>query len=96
MTYAEPAGLGALGHWPSSPLLADSLGDPAWEVRRAAGLALDRLGGPGQLYLRRALDSTDRFARDMARQVLDRAGPDQRTADVAITADLAATGQEHK
>ena len=33
---------------------------------------------------------------EMARQVLDRARPDQRTADLAITADLAATGQEHK
>ncbi|GER23317.1 hypothetical protein NCCP1664_18130 [Zafaria cholistanensis] len=72
---AAAAGLGALGHWPSSPLLADRLGDPAWEVRRAAGLALDRLGGPGQLYLQRALHSPDRFARDMAQQVLDRAGP---------------------
>ncbi|NUU30628.1 HEAT repeat domain-containing protein [Arthrobacter sp. C9C5] len=68
------AGLGGLGHWPSSPLLAELLGDPAWEVRRAAGLALDRLGGPGQLYLQRALHSTDRFAQDMARQVLDRGG----------------------
>jgi hypothetical protein len=74
------AGLGALGHWPSSPMLADRLGDPAWEVRRAAGLALDRLGGPGQLYLQRALYSTDRVAQDMARQVLDQGSPDRVAA----------------
>lgn len=85
------AGLGALGHWPSSPLLADRLGDPAWEVRRAAGLALDRLGGPGQLYLQRALHSTDRFARDMARQVLDRASPGH---SAAAPAAFALNGQE--
>lgn len=90
------AGLGALGHWPSSPLLADRLGDPAWEVRRAAGLALDRLGGPGQLYLQRALHSTDRFARDMARQVLDRASPGQGAAGPAIPSVFAVNGQERR
>lgn len=90
------AGLGGLGHWPSSPLLADRLGDPAWEVRRAAGLALDRLGGPGQLYLQRALQSTDRFAQDMARQVLDRASPGQGAAGRVEAAVLAIDGQERK
>lgn len=64
-------GLAALGHWPSVPLLSLRLEDAAWEVRRAAGLGLDRLGGPGKLYLQRALASRDRFAREMARQVLD-------------------------
>lgn len=89
------AGLGTLGHWPSSPLLADRLGDSAWEVRRAAGLALDRLGSPGQLYLQRALHSTDRFARDMAQQVLDRTRPDQSTTGPALPAVFAVNGQEH-
>lgn len=69
---AAAAGLGELGHWPSSPLLADRLGDSSWEARRAAALALDQLGSPGQLYLQRALLSTDRFAQDMAQQVLNR------------------------
>lgn len=64
-------GLGALGHWPSAPRLAERLTDRAWEVRRAAGLALSRLNGPGRLYLQRALRNDDPFARDMARQVLD-------------------------
>lgn len=90
------AGLGDLGYWPSSPLLADRLGDPAWEVRRAAGLALDSLSGPGQLYLRRALHSTDRFAQDMARQVLDRATPGQGAASLVKPAALAAYSQEHR
>ena len=90
------AGLGGLGHWPSSPLLADRLGDPAWEVRRAAGLALDRLGGPGQLYLQRALESTDRFAQDMARQVLDRASPGHRAAELVKPAEFAISGQERQ
>lgn len=90
------AGLGGLGHWPSSPLLAERLGDPAWEVRRAAGLALDRLGGPGQLYLQRALQSPDRFAQDMARQVLDRTSPSQGAARPAEPTVLALEGQERR
>ncbi|MPZ74334.1 MAG: hypothetical protein GEU74_14105, partial [Nitriliruptorales bacterium] len=68
---AAVEGLGSLGHWPSAPSLSDRLGDPAWPVRRAAGLALRRLGGTGRLYLRRALQADDQFAVDMARQVLD-------------------------
>lgn len=71
---AAAAGLGALSHWPSAPLLGDRLGDQAWEVRRAAGLALSNLRGPGRLYLQRSLHSTDPFAADMARQVLDLPG----------------------
>ena len=47
------------------------LSDDAWKVRRAAGYALDGLGAPGQLILRRALEADDPYARDMARQVLD-------------------------
>ena len=88
------AGLGGLGHWPSSPLLAARLGDPAWEVRRSAGLALARLGAPGQLYLQRALQSTDRFAQDMARQVLDRDSPDQRAPELTTPAEFAIYEQE--
>ena len=68
---AAVEGLGAVGHWPVTPRIAELLGDPAWVVRQAAGTALRRLGAPGALYLRRALDDPDAFARDMARQVLD-------------------------
>lgn len=53
--------------------LGACLGDSSFLVRRAAGVALDRLGAPGRLVLRRELDSGDRFAADMARQVLDSA-----------------------
>lgn len=49
------------------------LSDSSFLVRRAAGVALDQLGAPGRLALRRQLDSDDRFAADMARQVLDSA-----------------------
>lgn len=67
---AAAAGLGQLGHWPAAPQLADALMDPSWDVRRAAALALRGLGSPGRLFLRDALDGEDRFAADMARQVL--------------------------
>jgi hypothetical protein len=45
--------------------------DSAWRVRKEAGLSLRALGAPGTLFLRRALRSDDRFAADMAQQVLD-------------------------
>jgi hypothetical protein len=64
-------GLGKLGHWPAAPQIAPRLRDPAWIVRREAGLALRTLGGPGLIYLRRYLQDDDRFAADMARQILD-------------------------
>jgi hypothetical protein len=68
---AAATALGRLGHWPSAGSLSERLGDPAWAVRRAAALALRELGAPGLLLLRRGLGDPDRFARDMARQVLD-------------------------
>jgi len=71
---AAAAALGKLGHWPAAGTLAGLLRDPAWAVRREAGLALRALGSPGQLFLRRALADEDRFAADMARQVLDLPG----------------------
>ncbi len=57
----------------SANRIAHLLGDPSFLVRRTAGAALDRLGATGRLALRRSLESEDRFARDMARQVLDSA-----------------------
>ncbi|HEU0014888.1 MAG TPA: HEAT repeat domain-containing protein [Longimicrobium sp.] len=68
---AAAGALCRLGHWPSAPAIAALLRDPAWAVRRAAALALRALGSPGQLYLRGALRSEDRFAADMARQTLE-------------------------
>ncbi len=49
------------------------LADRSFAVRRAAGEALDALGSAGRLVLRRHLEHPDRFAADMARQVLDSA-----------------------
>jgi HEAT repeat protein len=71
---AAVGALGKLGHWPSGPAIAIALRDPAWEVRRQAALALRALGAPGLVLLRRSLMDEDRYARDMARQVLDLPG----------------------
>lgn len=71
---AAARGLGALAYWPSAPQVAALLRDRAWQVRREAGLALRAMGAPGVLFLRRALTSDDRFAADMAQQVLNLPG----------------------
>lgn len=63
-------GLGDLRHWPAAPALCRTTGDPAWEVRSAAAIALRRIGAPGRIYLREALRSDDPFSADIARQVL--------------------------
>jgi HEAT repeat protein len=68
---AAAGGLGHLGHWPAAAALAAALRDPSWDVRRGAGLALSALGAPGELFLREALTDQDRFAADMARQILE-------------------------
>lgn len=68
---AAANGLGKLAHWPAAGALSACLRDRSWDVRRGAALALGRCGAPGVLLLRRALLDDDRFARDMARQVLE-------------------------
>jgi HEAT repeats len=64
-------GLGGLRYWPAGGPLRLALADSAWLVRKRAALALRSLGAPGLLLLRAALEDPDRFARDIARQVLD-------------------------
>jgi HEAT repeat protein len=68
---AAAQSLGRMQHWQAGSLLFDLLHDPAWRVRKEAGLALRALGAPGALFLRRAIKNDDRFAADMAQQVLD-------------------------
>ena len=68
---AAAHGLGRMQHWQAGSLLSDCLRDASWRVRKEAGLALRAIGAPGTLFLRRALKSDDRFAADMAQQVLD-------------------------
>jgi HEAT repeat protein len=68
---AAARGLGVLERREAAPRLAGMLRDQSWGVRQAAGLALRALGAPGTIYLRRALSDHDRFARDMAQQILD-------------------------
>jgi len=67
---AAAKALGRLAHWPATAALATCLRDPSWDVRRAAAIALKAMGAVGILLLRRALADPDRFARDMARQIL--------------------------
>ncbi len=62
--------LGALGTTVAAARVAGLLTDEAWWVRAAAAEALGRLGGPGRAMLYAALRSTDRFARDRAREQL--------------------------
>lgn len=68
---AAASSLGRMQHWQAASQLAGCLRDRTWRVRRDAGLALRALGAPGVLFLRRALKGDDRFAADMAQQVLD-------------------------
>lgn len=68
---AAAQALGRMQHWPAASLLAERLRDRTWRVRREAALALRAIGAPGALFLRRALKGDDRFAADMAQQVLD-------------------------
>lgn len=63
--------LGRIGHWPAAAAVASLLRDAEWEVRQAAGFALRSLGSPGELMLRRYRQDHDRFAADMAQQILD-------------------------
>ena len=66
--------LGTLGHWPAAAAVARLLHDADWEVRIAASVALQRLGAPGELLLRRARDGAPGVGAEVARQVLDVAG----------------------
>lgn len=68
---AAAHGLGRMQHWQAASLLAEGLRDRTWRVRRESGLALRAIGAAGILFLRRALKGDDRFAGDMAQQVLD-------------------------
>ena len=68
---AAASALGRMHYWQAATLLAERLRDQRWNVRREAGLALRALGAAGTLFLRRALKGDDRFAADMAEQVLE-------------------------
>lgn len=68
---AAAQSLGRLRHWQAGSALSERLSDSTWPVRRQAALALRAIGAPGVLFLRRAVKGDDRFAADMAQQVLD-------------------------
>ena len=67
---AAATGLGRLRDALAAGQVAELLTDPSWQVRRAAGFALYRLGAPGTVMLRAALRSQDPYATDMARLVI--------------------------
>jgi HEAT repeat protein len=62
--------LGRIGDARAARPLEQALADAAWWVRANAAEALRACGEPGREALRRALASTDRFARDRAREAL--------------------------
>lgn len=68
---AAARAIGEIGHWGLASALADQLGDTSFPVRRESAIALRRLGSVGVLVLRRATQSSNPFAVDMATQVLD-------------------------
>ncbi|MBL8152372.1 MAG: HEAT repeat domain-containing protein, partial [Blastocatellia bacterium] len=63
--------LGQIGLEGAVPYLANSLMDEAWWVRHNAAHSLARLGQQGIDALREKLDSDDRFARDISKQVIE-------------------------
>jgi len=68
---AAARALGHGHHWSASGSLATAMRDDDWAVRHAAGMALRRLDAPGELLLLRMRGDEDRFARDMARLMLE-------------------------
>jgi HEAT repeat protein len=62
--------LGRLGDARVAERLERAMGDPAYWVRHHVAAALSALGAPGDAALRRALEDTNPFVRDMAAQAL--------------------------
>ncbi|MEM4251384.1 MAG: HEAT repeat domain-containing protein [Candidatus Bathyarchaeia archaeon] len=63
--------LGQIGNLEAIPKLTEALTDEAWWVRHNSAQALTRMGQPGIAALRAQLDQEDRFAREIAKQVLE-------------------------
>lgn len=66
------AGIASVGFWPAAPAVARLLEAPEWQVRYRAALALQNLGGPGELLLRKA-SNTESIGTPIVRRVLDAA-----------------------
>ncbi len=77
---AAIAAIGRLGDARKAAVIGRSLRDASWDVREAAGIALTRFGPAGLLILRNYTDDTDRFARDMATEMLGRTSLGERWA----------------
>jgi len=70
---AAATAIGSIAHWPGALALSRRLDDPDWEVRTMSSVALQRLGAPGELLLRRARDAGTGPGAEVARQVLEAA-----------------------
>ena len=66
-------GLLHLNDWQAGSAIAKLLRDPSFACRKEAALTLLSFGSPGTILLNRALESDDRYAADMAKQVLESA-----------------------
>lgn len=64
-------GLQNLNDWQSASAISALLRDSAFACRKQAAFALLSFGSPGMILLNRAKTSDDRFAADMARQILE-------------------------
>lgn len=85
---AAATAVGALQRTDLAGPLGSMLTDAAWGVRRAAALGLAELGPAGRIVLRAHLFDDDRYARDMARQVLDAEATRRRLPPVVVPDDL--------
>ena len=85
---AAATAVGSLGRSDLAGALGHMLSDAVWGVRRAAALALTELAPTGHIVLRAHLFDGDRYARDMARQVLDAEATRRRLPAVVVPEDL--------
>ena len=68
---AAASAMGRLNHWPAAPAVAKLMVDTDWTVRKQAVLALDALGAPGKVLLRRSLSGGSALPVTASRHELD-------------------------
>jgi len=68
---AAASAMGRLNHWPAAPAVAKLMVDTDWTVRKQAVLALDALGAPGKVFLRRSLSGGSALPVTASRHELD-------------------------
>jgi HEAT repeat protein len=81
---AASGAVAALGGTELVGKLGFMITDPSWAVRREAARALDALGAAGEVVLRASLFDDDRYAREIARQILDISATRRQRPQVSI------------